>query len=133
MERALLTGSGMSLGPSNKPTRRREIQRNKEIRKSQGEFVARARESQNSLTSKLTAAEKRVLILLSFAKTNKEIAYALGISLATVKRHLENLLRKLELSNRVEAAIYGLIAAGCPCDSNPACPLTAWLKGKDAP
>jgi DNA-binding NarL/FixJ family response regulator len=123
----------MSLGPSDKPRRRRELRRNKEVLKSQGEFVARAIESQNSLTSKLTAGEKKVLTLLSGAKTNKEIAWALGISPATVKRHLENVLRKLELRNRVEAAICGLIAAGCPCDSNPACPLAAWLKGRDAP
>jgi DNA-binding NarL/FixJ family response regulator len=123
----------MSLRPSDKPRRRRELRRNKEVLKSQGEFVARAIESQNSLTSKLTSGEKRVLTLLSGAKTNKEIACALGISPATVKRHLENILRKLELSNRVEAAICGLIAAGCPCGSNPACPLALWLKGRDAP
>jgi DNA-binding CsgD family transcriptional regulator len=84
-------------------------------------------ERRNSLTSKLTAGEKRVLTLLSFAKTNKEIACALGISPATVKRHLENVLRKLELRNHVEAPICGLIAGGCPC------PLAAWLKGRDAP
>ena len=77
-------------------------------------------ERRNSLTSKLTAGEKRVLTLLSFAKTNKEIACALGISPATVKRHLENVLRKLELRNHVEAPICGLIAGGCPC------PLAAW-------
>jgi DNA-binding NarL/FixJ family response regulator len=120
----------MRLEPGNKPRRRREIQSNKEALNSQGEFVARAIESQNSLTSKLTAGEKRVLTLLSFAKTNKEIACTLGISPATVKRHVENLFRKLELSNRVEAAICGLIASGCPCDSNPACPLAAWLNGR---
>jgi DNA-binding NarL/FixJ family response regulator len=121
----------MRLEPGNKPRRRREIQSNKEALNSQGEFVARAIESQNSLTSKLTAGQKRVLTLLSFAKTNKEIACTLGISPATVKRHVENLLRKLELSNRVEAAIYGLIATGCLCDSNPACPLAAWLNGRE--
>jgi DNA-binding CsgD family transcriptional regulator len=123
----------MRLGPGDKPRRQREIRRNKEVLKSQGEFVACAMERRNSLTSKLTAGEKRVLTLLSFAKTNKEIACALGISPATVKRHLENVLRKLELRNRVEAAICGLIAGGCPCNSNPACPLAAWLKGRDAP
>lgn len=42
-------------------------------------------------------------------------------------------LRKLELRNRVDATICGLIAGGCPCNSNPACPLAAWLKGRDAP
>jgi DNA-binding CsgD family transcriptional regulator len=120
------------LGPNAKRTRRREIRRNEEVLESQGErSIARAIESQNSLTSKLTAGEKRVLTLLSFAKTNKEIACALSISPATVKRHLENVLRKLELRNRVEAAIYGLIADGCPCDSNLACPLAAWLKGRE--
>jgi DNA-binding CsgD family transcriptional regulator len=86
-----------------------------------------------TLISKLTTAERRILSLVSLAKTNKEIAVALGISPATVKRHLENVLRKLELRNRVEAAICGLIAGGYPCDSNPSCPLAAWLKGRDAP
>jgi DNA-binding NarL/FixJ family response regulator len=85
----------------------------------------------NNLTAKLTAAEKRVLALVSAAKTNKEIALALCISPATVKRHLENVLRKLALRNRVEAAIYGLIANGCPSGSSSACPLKLWRKAKD--
>jgi DNA-binding CsgD family transcriptional regulator len=84
----------------------------------------------NNLTAKLTAAEKRVLALVSAAKTNKEIALALCISPATVKRHLENVLRKLALRNRVEAAIYGLAANGCPSGSSSACPLKLWRKEK---
>jgi len=76
--------------------------------------------------SKLTAAEKRVLGLVSLAKTNKEIASDLGISPATVKRHLENILRKTHLKNRVEAAIYGLIVKGCPRASTRNCPLRSW-------
>ncbi|HEY7321773.1 MAG TPA: helix-turn-helix transcriptional regulator [Candidatus Binatia bacterium] len=83
-----------------------------------------------NLPSKLTTAERRVLGLVSAAKTNKEIACALGISPATVKRHLENVLKKLALKNRVEAAIYGLIANGCPNGLNSACPLAAWRKEK---
>ena len=55
------------------------------------------------------AYTKRVLDLVSLAKTNKEIAAVLGIRPATVKRHLENLLRKLGVRNRIEAAIYGLL------------------------
>ena len=82
-----------------------------------------------NLSPRLTAAEKRVLALVSGAKTNKEIALALGISPATVKRHLENVLKKLELKNRVEAAIYGLIANGCPSSSSP-CPLALWRKSQ---
>jgi len=52
-----------------------------------------------------------------------EIAAALGISPATVKRHLENILRKLHLKNRVAAAIYELRSAGCPHGFDLACPL----------
>ncbi len=71
----------------------------------------------------LTTAEKRVIALVSRAKTNKEIAAVLGISPATVKRHLENILRKLQLKNRVEAAIYALRSVGCPRGVDPGCPL----------
>ncbi len=73
--------------------------------------------------TQLTAAQKRVIALVSLAKTNKEIAVALGISPATVKRHLENILKKLQLKNRVAAAIYELRSAGCPHGSDLACPL----------
>jgi DNA-binding NarL/FixJ family response regulator len=78
--------------------------------------------------SKVTAAERRVLRLVSLAKTNKEIAVELGVSPATVKRHLENILKKLQLKNRVEAAIYGLMIAGCPQRSGPGCPLEVWQR-----
>jgi DNA-binding NarL/FixJ family response regulator len=114
------------------------MRRKEEVFKSHTECVnARAMGTEESritlknLTSKLTAAEKKVLALVSTAKTNKEIAFALGISPATVKRHLENVLRKLELRNRVEAAIYGLIANGCPSGSSSACPLELWRKARD--
>lgn len=83
-----------------------------------------------TIISKLTAAENRVLALVSFAKTNKEIASTLGISPATVKRHLENILDKLQLRNRVEAAIYGLIIAGCSCGRKSDCPLEVWQQEK---
>ena len=73
--------------------------------------------------TRLTAAEKRVIVLVSRAKTNKEIAAALEISPFTVKRHLENILRKLQLKNRVEAAIYAMRSVGCPRGVDPGCPL----------
>jgi DNA-binding CsgD family transcriptional regulator len=65
-------------------------------------------------TIKLTAAETKVLNLVSCAMSNKEIAAVLKISPATVKRHLENIFRKACLRNRVEAAIYGLYVTGWP-------------------
>jgi DNA-binding NarL/FixJ family response regulator len=91
--------------------------------------AARGRENENG-GGKLTQAEKRILALVSAAQTNKEIAFTLGISPATVKRHLENLLRKLAVRNRVEAAIYGLIARGCPMGSSSTCPLALWRKAR---
>jgi len=56
----------------------------------------------------LTVQEKKILDLVAEAKTNKEIACDLKISPATVKRHLENILRKLKLKNRVEVAVYAV-------------------------
>jgi len=85
-----------------------------------------------TLEAILTAAEQRVLTLVSQSMTNREIAFRLGISPATVKRHLENILRKLKVRNRVEAAIYGLSMAGCPARSSTECPLVAWRKGRDS-
>ena len=79
---------------------------------------------------RLTAAESRVLSHVSRAKTNKEIAAALGISPATVKRHLEKILTKLQLRNRVEAAIYGLLVNGCPLQARSRCVIReAWVDG----
>jgi hypothetical protein len=57
----------------------------------------------NNCTPKLTAAEKKVLDLVSLARTNKEIA-----------------------------AIHALTIAGCPPQSNPGCPLKLWQKKRDA-
>lgn len=75
------------------------------------------------LAPKVTAAEERVLSLVSRGKTNKEIAAVLGISPATVKRHMEKILTKLGLRNRVEAAIFGLTVNGCPHQSGGGCAL----------
>ena len=81
----------------------------------------------------ITAAEERVLRLVSQSKTNREIASVLKISPATVKRHVENILRKLRLRNRVEAAIYGLTLGGCPARGHAQCPLEKWRNGDRRP
>jgi DNA-binding NarL/FixJ family response regulator len=72
---------------------------------------------------RITAAEERVLRWVARGKTNKEIAAVLGISPATVKRHVEKILPKLGLRNRVEAAIFGLALDGCPHQSGTRCAL----------
>lgn len=84
-----------------------------------------------TLEASLTAAEERILTLVSQSMTNREIASRLMISPATVKRHLENILRKLQVRNRVEAAIYSLSMACCPTRGSTECPLAAWRKGRN--
>ena len=51
----------------------------------------------------LSAREREVLDWLSAGKTNAEIGTILGISVHTVKRHVERVLQKLEVPNRAAA------------------------------
>jgi DNA-binding CsgD family transcriptional regulator len=81
------------------------------------------RNARNSSSTPLTAAEEKVLTLVSESMTNKEIGAALGISLSTVKRHLENMRLKLGFRNRVEAAMYSFRKRGCPLGWSESCPL----------
>ena len=54
----------------------------------------------------LSSREREVVALISAGKTNREIAEALVISETTAARHVHNILVKLELSNRAEAATW---------------------------
>lgn len=65
------------------------------------ELVPPGMESENVT---LTAREKDVLGLVATEKQDKEIAAALNISLNTVKTHMRNILSKLQVSSRYEAA-----------------------------
>ena len=58
--------------------------------------------------SELSPRETDVLRQLTFGRTNKEIADALGITEETVKTHVGRLLGKLHLENRTQAVIYAL-------------------------
>ncbi|WP_329610117.1 response regulator transcription factor [Pseudalkalibacillus berkeleyi] len=54
----------------------------------------------------LTKRELEVLILLGDGKTNQEIGEELFIGIKTVKTHVSNILSKLQVSDRTQAAIY---------------------------
>jgi DNA-binding NarL/FixJ family response regulator len=56
----------------------------------------------------LSPKEREVLELLTKGMTNKEIGNKLGIAENTVKNHLKNILDKLHLDNRVQAAAFAL-------------------------
>jgi len=57
---------------------------------------------------KLTQREEEVLILVAKGKSNKEIGEALYLSIPTVKTHVSNILRKLSLQGRMQAALYAV-------------------------
>lgn len=54
----------------------------------------------------LTDRELAVLQLVAQGASNPQIAYELSISINTVKTHLRNILDKLQLENRTQAATY---------------------------
>ncbi|MEL7330798.1 MAG: response regulator transcription factor [Cyanobacteria bacterium J06560_2] len=56
----------------------------------------------------LTARELEVLKLLAKGRTNKEIAKAFNLSEGTVKNHVSNILMRLELRDRTQAAVYAV-------------------------
>lgn len=53
----------------------------------------------------LTPREAEILRLLATGKSNKEIARDLGLQEKTVKHYMTNILQKLQVRNRVEAAL----------------------------
>lgn len=58
---------------------------------------------ESSLTEKLTSQEQKTLSLILEDKSNKEIASELFISVSTVKTHINNLYKKLNITSREEA------------------------------
>jgi DNA-binding NarL/FixJ family response regulator len=61
----------------------------------------------------LTPQQVRVLMMLSEGLLNKQIAYELGVSEATVKAHVSAILQKLQVENRTKAVLVaGRIETG---------------------
>lgn len=63
-------------------------------------------ESRPDPLAHLSVREREVLMLIAQGLSNLQIAERLGIGEATVKTHVGNLLSKLELSDRTQAAVW---------------------------
>jgi DNA-binding NarL/FixJ family response regulator len=56
----------------------------------------------------LTPRETQTLRLVAMGLSNKEIADSLDISVETVKEHVQNMLRKISLNDRTQAAVWAI-------------------------
>lgn len=57
---------------------------------------------------KLSVREREILAFLARGESNKQIARALELAESTVKIHVQNILKKLNLTSRVQAAVYAV-------------------------
>lgn len=55
---------------------------------------------------KLSPREREIIVMLARGASNKEIAMELDVSESTIKIHVQGILRKLNLTKRVQAAVY---------------------------
>lgn len=65
----------------------------------------------SSAEQSLSPREREVVRLLGRGLSNKEIASQLGIGESTVKTHVERIFRKLDVSDRTQAAIWSVTAS----------------------
>ena len=78
--------------------------------------------NQQPVASELTKREQEIIRLIDHDLSNKEIARQLGIEVATVKNHVHNLLDKLHVTTRAEAAAR----TRCCMPSRPPLPNATW-------
>ena len=70
--------------------------------------LATPRLSSDDIEVSLTQREGEVLRQLAQGLTNKEIAQRLHISYETIKEHVQNILRKIGVSDRTQAAVWAI-------------------------
>lgn len=67
-----------------------------------------SRDSDKDKIEQLTKRELEVLIQVANGMFNKEIALALDISERTVKNHISNIFKKIEVADRTQAAVFAI-------------------------
>ncbi|WP_164215055.1 response regulator transcription factor [Virgibacillus sp. YIM 98842] len=71
-----------------------------------GKMMTNFRRQKRKLHEDLTERELEVLICIGNGMTNQEISEKLYIGIKTVKTHVSNILSKLEVHDRTQAAVY---------------------------
>lgn len=66
------------------------------------------RDIKKSMIDALTKRELEILKLISKGMMNKEIASQLNISERTVKNHISNIFKKIDVSDRTQAAVFAI-------------------------
>lgn len=70
------------------------------------ETTAASRTEPDAAASLLTEREVEVLRFIALGATNREIAMQLMVSEGTIKNHISNILNRLDLRDRTQAALY---------------------------
>jgi DNA-binding NarL/FixJ family response regulator len=73
-----------------------------------GRFAGTSPETVGGYSASLSPREMEILGYVTRGISNKDIAHQLGISQQTVKNHMTSILRKLQVDDRTQAAIYAL-------------------------
>ncbi|HEY2761245.1 MAG TPA: response regulator transcription factor [Pirellulales bacterium] len=77
-----------------------------ELRRVQGTMATREHSADEEVP--LTQRELQVLRHIALGLSNKEIGRSLGISVETVKEHVQNILRKIVVTDRTQAAVWAV-------------------------
>lgn len=72
------------------------------------EYSKKEDEADSTNTAELTPRESEVLVLIAEGLTNNDIGEKLDISVKTVDRHRENIMRKLDIHNRIDLTKYAI-------------------------
>ena len=68
----------------------------------------KSREKKTTTGHPLSFREGQIVALVAQTKLNKEIAFELHLKLGTVKEYLSRILRKVDVSNRTELAVWAV-------------------------
>ncbi len=70
--------------------------------------IINVKREENMDISQITRREKEILLLIAQGLSNKDIAARLNVSEKTIKNHTSNLFKKINVSDRTQAAIFAI-------------------------